>query len=411
MTGEWHLIAFFTLIFSINPATIIAAFITEVFMLIRLLALILINFHVVNCAEFTICSYNCGGLSDHYDYLRAAAMEKLMQERHVAEPEFMALNEKIQKVALKILFTTDSKERMLARQEWDDKGYQKIFEHLTLAPTIDGSINTAWNKKAEEMITTYTQRPVILYDEKVNQRLEEHLNHLVPHAPLHEQLQEGRKLMAKRIFANHLNYDIICLQEANYLDPSLFPENYQVLFAETTHSKNGIAWNKDRFELIDIVGNMLDKAFALQLRDKATGKSVLVASGHISGCNPFRAVIDPRTSILDSAKGDSELKMLVDLFDHRRSDLMLIGMDSNVTSLHPRLKILKEADYRIDHENHLDLTCTNPHQVLNTRIDWIALKSHLPNTSIFNIPVLSVGLNNLQINLSDHKPIAAKIQY
>lgn len=44
--------------------------------------------------------------------------------------------------------------------------------------------------------------------------------------------------MAKRIFANHLNYDIICLHEANYLDSSLFQGNYQDLFAETTHSKN-----------------------------------------------------------------------------------------------------------------------------------------------------------------------------
>jgi hypothetical protein len=31
--------------------------------------------------------------------------------------------------------------------------------------------------------------------------------------------------------------------------------------------------------------------------------------------------------------------------------------------------------------------------------------------AITNIPVLSVGLNNHQTNISDHKPVAAKIQY
>jgi len=31
------------------------------------------------------------------------------------------------------------------------------------------------------------------------------------------------------------------------------------------------------------------------------------------------------------------------------------------------------------------------------------------NASIMNIPVLNVGLNSIQNNFSDHKPIAAKI--
>jgi hypothetical protein len=57
---------------------------------------------VLTASEFTMSSYNCGGLSEHYDYLRAASMQKLMQERYIAEPENMSLNEKIQKLALKL---------------------------------------------------------------------------------------------------------------------------------------------------------------------------------------------------------------------------------------------------------------------------------------------------------------------
>lgn len=366
---------------------------------------------VLSASEFTVSSYNCGGLSEHYDYLRAASMQKLMQERYIAEPENMSLNEKIQKLALKILFSSDTQEKLLAQQEWDQKGYQKLFEYLTAAPTDTKSPNKTWNQKADKMITSYKIRPVSISDEEVNQMLQDHFSDLSGNEGSEvSPLLEVRATMAKRIFAHHLKYDIICLQEADYLDNSMFPEDYEVLFAETSDSKNGIAWNKERFELIEAIGNVIGRAFALQLLDKESGKTVLVASGHISGCNPYCVEKDHTTGVLDSAKGDAELQAVVELFNSYDADLMLIGMDSNVTSLHPRLSILKDAGYQIDYENYLEPTCTNPYQVLNTRIDWIALKSTAV-VSITNIPVLGVGLNSIQTNISDHKPIAAKITY
>lgn len=354
-------------------------------------------------AEFTISSYNCGGLSDHYDYLRACGMQKLMQERHTAEPENMALNEKIQQLALKILFSPDPQDKLLAEQEWDRKGYQNLSECLTATPTEANSPNTIWNQKMNEIITSYKIRPVIIYDEEVSKMLNDHLSDLSKEDGAHP-LQEVRATMAKRIFSHHLKYDIICLQEADYLDSSMFPTNYKVLFSETSHSINGIAWDKDRFEKIETLGNIMNRAFAIQLRDKESGKTILVASGHLSGCNPYRVEND------DSVRGDRELQAIVKLFDSLKADIMVIGMDSNVTSLHPRLNILKEAGYQIDYENYLEPTCASPHQVLNTRIDWIALKS-LHQACVTNIPILNVGLNSIQTNMSDHKPIAAKIQY
>ena len=92
------------------------------------------------------------------------------------------------------------------------------------------------------------------------------------------------------------------------------------------------------------------------------------------------------------------------------ADFKLIGMDSNVTSLHPRLSILKDNEYTLDYNNFLEPTCTNPFQILNTRIDWITLKTN-QKSHITNVPILSVGLNSLQTNFSDHKPIGAKISY
>jgi hypothetical protein len=81
-------------------------------------------------------------------------------------------------------------------------------------------------------------------------------------------------------------------------------------------------------------------------------------------------------------------------------------MDSNITSLHPRLLFFKTAGYPLDGENYLEPTCSNPY-----RIDWVPFKSSEKTCSIVNNPVLSVGLNNIRTNISDHKPLAAKICY
>ncbi len=83
-------------------------------------------------------------------------------------------------------------------------------------------------------------------------------------------------------------------------------------------------------------------------------------------------------------------------------------MDSNVTATHPRLQLLKQAGYTLDADRFLEPTCTNPAVLLNTRLDWIAVKTESP-MAVHNIPVLNVGLNSPQTNISDHKPIASRV--
>lgn len=372
------------------------------------ISLLLTHNIIYSAEEFTVATYNCGGLSNHYDYLRGIGLQKLMQERYASEPANMALNEKIQQVALKILFSRDPEAKAAAEEEWNQKGYQKLIEHLTTTPIEENSPNTIWNQKAEQIITTYKVRPIIIHDEEINFMLEEHLNDLTDtrNESLDNRLKTVREIMAKRIFAHHLKHDIICLQETDYLDASLFPEHYDVLITQNrSESMNGIAWNKERFELIQNFGNLVKRSFVVKLQDKQNGKIVLVASGHISGCNPYKVENN------DALKGDKELEAIIQLLDENAADIKLIGMDSNVTSLHPRLKILKAANFQIDCENFLECTCTNPHQILNTRIDWITIKDGTSQASIVNIPVVNIGLNNMQTNISDHKPIAARIFY
>lgn len=372
----------------------------------------LIIFSAIWGGEFTVSSYNCGGLSDHYDYLRAASMQKVMQERYTAEPEQMALNDKIQKTALRILFSKDGADKAAAQQEWDQKEYGNAITLLTLAPDQTNSPNALWNERINDTITSYQVRPIIIFDDEVNQMIAAHLKDLVKSegSKLFSNLEEARAIMAERIFAHHLKYDIICLQEADYLDAAMFPEGYEVLLSESRHSKNGIAWNTERFEFIENLGDIMGRGCAVKLKEMEMDKIIVAASGHLTGCNPYRIDINPVTGLNDAAKGDNELREIMEWINDNGADLMVIGMDSNVTSLHPRLNILKEADYQIDCENYLEPTCSNPHLGLDTRLDWIAIKSDKTvNVSIANIPVLGVGLNNLQTNISDHKPIAAKI--
>jgi hypothetical protein len=386
------------------------AFIMEFFMWFTkfIACLSLFSCALVSSTEFTISSYNCGGLSDHYDYLRAAAMQKIMQERHNSEPEKMVLNEKIQNLALKILFAS-ADEKLAAQNKWNEKGYEKIIRHLALPPKESESPNKKWNLMVEDTITSYKVRPIKISDDEVNQLVTDHIAHL-SNDNLNGNLSEIRTIMAKRIFATQLKHDIICLQEADYLDSSMFPSNYTVMFDENAkRSINGIAFDNRRFELENDIG-VFERFYALQLRDLETGKIILVISGHLSGCNPYHT-IDDSTGIPDSRRGDRELQRGIEDIEDYLADLMVIGMDSNVTSVHPRMEILKNANYILDFKNYLEPTCANPHQVLNTRIDWIALKEFNVEAKITNIPVLNVNLNCIYSNMSDHKPIASKISY
>lgn len=370
---------------------------------------ILFTFSLLSSAEFTISSYNCGGLSDHYDYLRAITMEKLMQERYIKEPEEMATNEKIQAVALKMLFS-GGEAKQLAEHEWKRNHYQAVLEKLIKNPLEASSPNASWYQQSDGMITNYQVRPVVIFDEEVKQSLQEHLEDFSKDEDQLAQLQQARTKMAQRIFQHHLKHDIICLQEADYLDESVFPDGYEGYLCETAHSVNGMVFRSSRFEFIKLIQLKTDRAFALQLLDKETNKMILVASGHLTGCDPYQVNKNEKGKN-DSEKGDKELQMIVHAFDEEEGDIKIIGMDSNVTAVHPRLQILKNAGYEMDYENFLEPTCTNPNLLLNTRIDWITIKPGNTDVEIKNVPVLSVGLNNMKTNISDHKPIAATISY
>ncbi|MFN0065343.1 MAG: endonuclease/exonuclease/phosphatase family protein [Chlamydiales bacterium] len=322
-------------------------------------------------SDFTLSSYNCGGLSEDYDYIRAVAMHKIMQERHNQEPELMAEIEEIERAALQ-------------GRAFD----QHRFLEIVAPPANEGSPNTPWYALSTKMVTDYRTRPVQIMDKEVREILVDQVNDLTEG----DNLTEARRVMARRIFAHELKYDILTLQETDYLDATLFPDHMEALFSP---HHNGVVWNVNLFDLVE--ATEVDRDFCVKLQNRKTRETILVVSGHITGCNPFVGG--------DSEKGDQQLHAILDYLNAAQADIKVIGMDSNVTATHPRLALLIEAGFVLDREKYLEPTCTNPWQILNTRLDWIAVKG----ATISNIPVLGVGLNSPQTNMSDHKPIAARI--
>jgi hypothetical protein len=363
----------------------------------RFIALLL-TLNVLAAAEFTVASYNCGGVTENYDYIYSAAISTIMQDRYIAEPELMSKNETAQKLALRLTFAPDSYDKSIAEQQWSLNGYDTLLKELE-------KTNPLWHQKMAEAVTDHKIRPVIVYDPLLKERLIQHTQELTGG---NVNIGQARKIMGIRTFNHYLPFDIICFQEAKYINSSVLPKKYTYLVG-TSKSKNGIAYNNERFELVEIIGDIAERAFAIKLKDKTTSKKILIASAHITGCHPYKIVIDEKGN-LDSQKGDSELKAVIDRFESEKADFKLIAMDSNVTALHPRLNLVKQAGYQLDYENYLEPTCTNPIMVLPTRIDWIVLKNQTP-AKVVNIPVSNVTLNSMENNMSDHRPIAAKVIY
>lgn len=341
----------------------------------RLLFLLLACLTPLSSAEFSIASYNCGGLPDHYDYIRTFGTQNLSQKRAQKEPEQVT---RFQHLASQALADPESLSS-------DDRDFLNSFLS-----------DTSWYEESTRLMTTYRERPVVIHDSKISTLFLDTIADLTRGEPCQDPIDSARRNLAKRIFSHHVTQEIICLQEANYLDASLFPSKYAVHIS----SAIGMAWDTTRFELIEIVPTTNKRALIVKLQDIASAKTVLVASAHLSGCDPFYGGED-------SAQGDTQLKTVLEALSSAEADEKLIAMDSNVTAMHPRLAVLKEAGYRLDTKNFLEPTCTHPTTLVDTRIDWIAIQSKV--SEIVNIPIQGVGLNSPQTNISDHKPIAAKI--
>jgi len=391
------------------------------FLIIFILSLFVSNFLLSSNPDqpkkFTIASYNAGGLPDHYDYLRAVALEDIVKERSKTDKKTFNELGKIQAVALKILFTNDPDERATLTSEWEEREYSKKLQAITESPQSEESINHKWYQKSITTISPYNVRPIIFYDSYIVKTLRKHILNTTgitfPEDYTTEQMNAAinktRSIMAKKIFKDHLAFDIIALQEADYINPWDFPNHYKMKTSTTSHSINAIVWNSNKFTFVREIASMSSYGYIIELKNKETGQHIAVASAHLKGCNPFSVEVNPETQKPDSERGSNQLKEILAKLENSDSDIKIIAMDSNVCASHPRLSLLKESDYKIDYNNALGNTCTSPIQILNTRIDWIGAKSNTENISIRNIDIAEVKLNSHNTNISDHRPVASEI--
>ena len=356
----------------------------------------------INNEEFTISSYNLGCIRDHYDYFISARMSVLMRDRYRQEPLQMALIERVQEIAARRFLGSDPITRDLAEREWDELGYQALIEKITLPPGNEGCIHQIWYDRSKAMMSDFLTFPIKIEDSRIVDTVMEQAGSLSNQAILSE-----RQRLYQKIVGDALGTDIVCFQEADYMPVSMLPSDYASVQSNREKSINRIAWNANRFELIQNLGDIAsNKGFAVVLRDKTTQKMVAIATGHLQGCNPFQKVYD-EAGKPDSAKGDQQLSAIVQALDRTGAEVQIVGIDSNVTALHPRLQILRTAGFEFDGDHFIETTCPSPYFICNTRLDWIAAKG----ASLVNMPVMNVDLNNICTNPSDHKPIAARVHY
>jgi hypothetical protein len=386
--------------------------------------------------SFTVCSFNCGG--QPLDWPRTAVMEKLMTQRYSLEKNSMSINDKVQKAAL---FFFNFSLSTITPLDWNNAFTQLHESALDWHNVFEEFRGTSlyWRKRLINSITPLETIPVKIIDPDIASSFQKIIEDLRPEKTKHlpkegkcletlnqhkrvrlspeekeilekrkkeREILEARETLAKKIFSK-LNYDILCLQEGQYLKSSMFSEKFHVLSSPGC-VKLGIAWNKERFDLEEMIYDVCDRAFAVQLYDVQDGKRILIVSAHLKGCDPFSSVVE--NAGYDSQKGDYELFQIINFFNQRPADINIIGMDSNVTALHHRLGFLWNEGFQLDAENHLYPTCTNPQLMLNTRIDWIAMRiNNGLQANITNLKIKKIGLNDPKTNISDHRPIAARI--
>ncbi len=430
---------------------------------------------------FTVSSYNIGGLisrgGTHYDRAMAASMAEVMRVRRLVDVEVgdMSAIEGLQGLFLKTLFSSN-------QQEVADAVGQRDREYNSDLQWYFKNGRQVRNQKASNhlrsILGSYRGQghAFTVFSEKVRRAL------AMPLSSQRESEDAACKNKIKEIFRDSLHQDIICIQEANWINHEMFASSkYDSIFTTsassesraTQPSRKGIAWNRDRFAFVKPIESIEKRAIAVQLRDKINNKIVSVVSALVSGCDPFsprevvrkvlrevenlslsdqigadpaaatsssgknrvgdssgvphgaeveEGMFEPKASgapanmveerKYDSTRGDEELRDIFLKLEEEESDLVVIGTDLNVTSLHPRMRMFRNFGYQLDYINEIYPTCTAQSYCLDARLDWIFVKPRNDlRVSIRNLPIDTVGLNDLRTNVSDHKPVASEVSY
>ncbi len=231
-------------------------------------------------------------------------------------------------------------------------------------------------------------------------------------------LQQNRQQLLKRMFADFANSgsDLICLQEAYTITPADLPPGY-AMAQDTTpgfdkrqpigQGDTTVIYNTQRFKYV--THNAGHKFTVVKLLDKTTKKTVSVASAHLKGCNPFTPtqVLNRRTNQMemDDIQGNKQLEEIQDTFASFQSNVNIIGMDANVTPLHPRIQGLIGNKFFFDAKKHFNPTCfVDPIYFIPTRLDYIAANCTNGSCKITNEATTFTGKNP-----SDHTPITSII--
>lgn len=356
------------------------------------------------------------------DFWAARIVNALYSEREVEESSDMAKLAKVQDVALRALCGKPKE-----GDEVIDKDIKGIISDANNQPWKDKRIkrlaqSTEENEKMGNLNPDGSPVKHFVVAKDQIKKVADDIAKETKEAPVYgwKALSSKVEKYRQEMFAKYMQQfaveegsDIIALQECGgYVSSPAelkkrLPKGYSVKLSDgkkRAAGGDGIAFNTERFEFkkkLDIGkdGKGNERGIAVKLYDKITQKTVVVASAHLAGCNPFH---DKKG---DGTAGTTLFANMLDAMDKAKADIQIVAMDSNVTATHPRLKELPKHGYKLDCEHHVYPTCVNPLSILNTRLDWIAVKSKDGKGTIENAQIKGVD----KMELSDHKPIAAMV--
>lgn len=205
-----------------------------------------------------------------------------------------------------------------------------------------------------------------------------------------------------------LNPDFFCLQEVTRSSDirNWLGAKYEV---HSALKDCVIAWDSTKYSLIE--GTSVHEAgegryLALELLEKATQKTILIASAHLWGFD----LANPQDG--ETERGDQQLAELAAHLD-KSAYLTIVGMDANTTpAIYPkRLSILEVNSYIRDQSQDAEPTAYNKSLPENAaHLDYLyARPGRKFQAKVKTASYEALPIEKPSVNPSDHSPVIARV--
>ena len=234
-----------------------------------------------------------------------------------------------------------------------------------------------------------------------------------------DEIWTKRLKLFKGIFKNAIEeyqVQIFCLQEVGLqyeaISGLLEGHGFEACF---DGRDSAIFWKKDDFEFVadSLAVNEKRQYSVVTLRHLQDGKTVAVASAHLTGCHPVK-LVKTAPGQTEADTGNKDLEVIVEELAPRPVDGRIIGMDANVIPTHERLKTITKENIGFVRDESDDLP-TNYHSLRDDCIGNICIDYIFARGDDCRVePVEGFAppeVDNLDANPSDHTCVMKDVRF